>query len=237
VEASGFPGLVALFSFLMIRKELKKFQPALPSRGIRAKPSSESSSFQSKSPSGEHSEPLDITGPTVYYQGNEIPVAGPRRIRLSPETKKRYALLYALMVLLEVVFAFLIYQAWQRLTPGEELPWAILLLLALAGFVGLGGWQLPRRLRRHRHLLTNGEMALGRVVEQQVRQSGDHSEHRIAYRFKNQAGRIFSGEDTDQTENLYEGNVIPVVYERGNPNNHLALCATDYEVLAASESG
>jgi hypothetical protein len=235
VAASGFLWLVALPSFLMTRKEPNQFQPASPSRGIRAKSSSESPSAQSKRLSGEHSEPLDITGPTVYYQGNEIPVAGPRRIRLSPETKKRYALLYALMVLLEVVFAYLIYQSWERLTPGEELPWAILLLLALAGLVGLGGWQMPRRLRRHRDLLTNGEMALGRVIEQHVRQSGNRSEHRIGYRFKNKAGRVFSGEDTDRTENFYEGNVIPVVYERGDPGNHVALCSTDYEVLAASD--
>jgi hypothetical protein len=234
VAASGILRLVALPSFLMTRKEPHKFQPASPARGIRAKPSSESSSFQSRSPSSEHSEPLDITGPTVYYQGNEIPVAGPRRIRLSRETKKRYALLYALMVLLEVVFAVLIYQAWARLGPGEELPWAIVLLFALAGFVALGGWQMPRKLRRHRHLLTNGEMALGRVIEQHVRQSGDRSAHRISYRFKNKAGRVFSGEATDRTENLYEGTVVPVVYERGNPNNHVALCSTDYEVLAAS---
>ena len=209
----------------------------MPSRGIRAKPSSQSPSVQSKRPSGEHSEPLEITGSTVYYQGKEIPVTGPRRIRLSRKTKKRYAQLYALIALLEVVFAFLIYLAWQRLTPGEELPWAILLLFALAGFVALGGWQLPRKLRRHRYLLTDGEMALGRVIEQRIRESRDRSSHRISYRFKNRAGRIFSGEDTDQTENFYEGNVIPVVYERGNPKNHVALCSTDFEVLAASESG
>ena len=235
MEASGLLGLVALLSFLMTRKEPNKFQPASPSRGIRAKPSSESPSVQLKRPSGEHSEPLEVTGSTVFYQGKEIPVAWPRRIRLSRETKKRYALLYALMVLLEVVFAYLIYQAWQRLTPGEEPPWAILLLLALSGFVALGGWQLPRKLRRHRHLLTNGEMALGRVIEQRVRQSGGRSEHRISYRFKNRAGRIFSGEDTDRTQNFYEGNVIPVVYERSNPKNHVALCSTDFEVLAAAE--
>ena len=146
-------------------------------------------------------------------------------------------MMYAVILCLEGIFVYLIHQRWERFSPGDELPWGIVLLLALAAFVLLCGWLLPRRLRKHWRLLTTGEMALGRVSSQQVRQSGDHTEHRITYRFKNKTGRIFSGEDTDQTENFYEGMVIPVVYERGNPNNHLALCSTDYEVLAAFESG
>ncbi len=117
------------------------------------------------------------------------------------------------------------------------MPWGILWLLAMAAFVVLCGWLLPRRLRKHRRLLTTGEMALGRVTAQTVRQSGDRTEHRISYHFKNKTGQVFSGEDTDQTENFHEGMVVPVVYEHGNPNRHLALCSTDYEVLAAFEGG
>ena len=231
--ASGFWILVALLSFLTIRKELKKFQTISPSWGIKVKPSSSASIRSTPKPQGERSEPLEISGSTVFYRGKEIPVGWPRRIRLARKTKVFYGLMVAVLAYMEGVFVYLIYQRWEKFTPGDELPWGMVLLAVLSAFVLLCAWLLPRRLRRHRGLLTTGEMALARVTGQRIERSGDSSDFRITYKFKDPTGQVFSGEDTDQTENFYEGMVVPVVYERGNPKTHLVLCSTDYEVLPA----
>ena len=230
---AGCIGLFALFSYLSVRNEFQKFQSAAAPRGLRVKPVSSSHFVQPENPSKESSEPLDVTGATVFYQGKEIPSGWPRSVRLPRKAKWMYGFLYGVIAWLEAVFVYLIYERWEGLRESGELPWGILMLLGMAAFVAICGWLLPRKLRRHRKLLTTGEISLGRVSGQRIKQAGDTSENRITYRYKDKTGRILTGEDRDQTENFYEGMVVPVVCERDNPANHLALCATDYEVLEA----
>ena len=101
---------------------------------------------------------------------------------------------------------------------------ALLLLLLL-----VSQW---RMVDRERSLLGNGEVAAGKIVEK----FGTRNASAIKYEFQDFAGvkRLRTG--TDYTQKLEEGMVVPVFYDRENPNRQVPVCGTLHEVVLARDA-
>ncbi|HUE44326.1 MAG TPA: hypothetical protein VMP12_12195 [Candidatus Sulfotelmatobacter sp.] len=87
-----------------------------------------------------------------------------------------------------------------------------------------------RSILRDRSLLSDGEIAMATVVSQSFA-GGESRDSRIAYEFKDAAGRTFSGKATDRTRKLFEEMRTPVFYDQANPEKNVALAGATYDVV------
>lgn len=90
-------------------------------------------------------------------------------------------------------------------------------------------WLLP--CVRHKHLIEEGEMAIG-CIDEVVSSS--------AYPFVRYEFEAFSGERIAKTRQanrigLSPGMKVPVFYSHENPSKHVALCTAYYKVTAPEE--
>jgi hypothetical protein len=98
---------------------------------------------------------------------------------------------------------------------------AFILLLLLP----VGIW---RSQVRECELLENGEIAMGKIVQQW---KDDKNNSSVAYEFSDTQGQTHKGTGFDYTGKLYEGMRVPVFYDRQKPKRHIAYCATLHEIL------
>ena len=89
-----------------------------------------------------------------------------------------------------------------------------------------------RSIVRDRSLLIDGEIAIGTITSQSYA-GGENRESRIAYEFKDAAGRPFSGKTTDRTRKLFEEMQTPIFYDPTNPGRNIALVGATYDVIDA----
>ena len=159
---------------------------------------------------------------TVLYRGVEIPVATPRRVRLSRRGKFH--------IFLALLFGgFCIFLAplldYLNLVPLldylTEVFWVALVLVPLGVYLAVY-WAL-----RHRRLLSTGELTLGHVTHQENRSRPNDwvKDHYITYCFHDYSGREVTKTSQDYTRSFYEGMTVPVIYDRSNPRNNGALCS------------
>jgi hypothetical protein len=97
------------------------------------------------------------------------------------------------------------------------------LLCGLAIVLGLFQWRI---YVRHRHLVSNGDVALGRITENHG--SGRTGQH-LRYQFITQSGETLSKQRTSW-KLLDVGMRIPVFYDPYNPKKQVAAFAAFYEV-------
>lgn len=176
--------------------------------------------------------PLQVGAPTVRYQGVEIPVATPRRVRLSRGRK----LSLAFLILVVAVFPSLPVLISPRSPATSLLPvitWVLFACAAPLVYLKL------RDFQRERRLLISGDLALARVTLLQTKSEGGSpvgtaQVRYITYQFRDHTGRVVTTTSKDRTKSLSRGMTVPVVYERSKPKNNLALCSVnfgDFEVL------
>ena len=85
----------------------------------------------------------------------------------------------------------------------------------------------------NRKLLTEGEVALGRVVYQQTVQPGKDSWSAIFYAFADGRNRGFVGRGQDYSDSLAQGAPVVVFYDPLNPNKNLAMECSRFSVKTA----
>lgn len=84
--------------------------------------------------------------------------------------------------------------------------------------------------RRKLPLLQDGEVATGRVVEQQVIHRGHQVDNQITYEFLPKGNPLIRKTERDHTRKIFEDMLIPVFYDPVSPKNCTALCATYYRL-------
>jgi hypothetical protein len=80
----------------------------------------------------------------------------------------------------------------------------------------------------HRHLIEEGEMAIGQI-QYAWRTSGYPD---VGYQFETFSGECITKTRQANRIGLSPGMQVPVFYDRENPKRHVALCTAFYDVLS-----
>jgi hypothetical protein len=75
-------------------------------------------------------------------------------------------------------------------------------------------------IRRQATLLRDGRAALARITNTKKRNLGDHSTWRIDYEWRVLSGAVRSGRHDSGKNPAPVGALIPIVYDRENPQRH-----------------
>jgi hypothetical protein len=175
------------------------------------------------------------TALTVGTDGHVAFSATPRPVRM-----KRYArvllLFLVLLLVLDVGYGVLPFlqdaRSWKdslaqdpgNLIVGASFP----LIAALYLFT----------LSRHRTLLRDGEVAIGRITEIRSGSSyirGAYTFGRVAvYQFTDSRMQVVDGKATDRDRSAHQGMAMPVFYDSNNSTHNLPLCSLFYELSPIS---
>lgn len=162
------------------------------------------------------SGPYDETGLIL----SEIPP--PRRVRMSFRGKTTAIMIPAILVGLAAVTSrdyFHPVADWQK----EAFVSFCRLASALAIVLGLFLWFI---CLRHKRLVRDGEVAIGRITRDYGRaRNGQY----VRYEFQTQSGDRFSKVRVSW-DNLVAGMRVPIFYDRQNPKTQIASFAAYYEV-------
>lgn len=82
--------------------------------------------------------------------------------------------------------------------------------------------------RRRKKLLRDGQVAFGLVKESSAGQGARLPG--ITYEFQTVAGKPLGDSDQDWTDSFHQGMLVPVFYDSAQPENHVAMCASFYDV-------
>jgi hypothetical protein len=83
--------------------------------------------------------------------------------------------------------------------------------------------------RRRKCLLRSGELRFARVVDSDAGRGSLLPGAR--YKFETGDGKEIEGFDQDWTDSFHPGMVVPVFYDSRNPENHVAMCGSFYDVV------
>jgi hypothetical protein len=89
-----------------------------------------------------------------------------------------------------------------------------------------GGWWLERRRKR---LLKTGRSGFAIILNSNAGRGALLPG--ITYKFLTESGKEIEDFDQDWTDSFHEGMVVPVFYDASAPENHVAMCASFYDVL------
>jgi hypothetical protein len=93
-------------------------------------------------------------------------------------------------------------------------------------------------LFRHRTLLRDGSVAIGRISESRRGSwfiHGGRAFGRVAvYEFTDSRMQVVHGERVDRDRSAHEGMAMPVFYDSNDPKHNLPICSSFYELSAIS---
>ena len=174
--------------------------------------------------------PAAITGPTVTFDGQQIPVALPRRAGLNRSGRVTIGMMVGVLGIFEAVFVSQVALNWETLLAGIDIPGRLWVMAIGSVLIPLISYVSLREFRRQRRLIASGELTMARVIRQRGGGNGRNSQHYIEYEYKDFVGRKVSKTAMDFTRSLYEGMEVPVVYDRQNAEDSLPICASYYRI-------
>ncbi len=167
------------------------------------------------------------SGPPEWSIWLELP--RPRFIRMQRKQRFWVAVVVASMVVIPTVLFGILLTEWKAHPPKQTMQsdiWSTVPFVAGALFFLL---MLYIVLRRDRRLVTQGEIAIGRIVS--VRTGGRRRGRIVTYEFLDRSGRLITASCADNIRSFSEGMAIPVFFNSENPeSDQIALCGTPYEV-------
>lgn len=89
-------------------------------------------------------------------------------------------------------------------------------------------WAWWREMRRKR-LLRSGQVTFGQVLESDAGMRALLPG--ITYKFCTENGSEIEGFDRDWTDSYHKEMLVPVFYDSAQPENHVAMCASFYDVI------
>jgi hypothetical protein len=155
----------------------------------------------------------------------------PRELRISRRGKINLSLTLFVLLVFAGIISVQLYRAWTvahsfagfQIREWGMAGFAVLLLLML-----VSQWRV---LDRERDLLGNGEVVAAKIVEK----FGSRNASAIKYEFEDLAGEKHVKTGTDYTQKLEEAMLVPVFYDRENPNRQVPICGTFHEVVLRDE--
>lgn len=164
--------------------------------------------------------------------GNVIParfsnfptLAIPRRLKM----KRVFRWLAFLLAFIALVFADVSYSLLMPPYKAADDPQVgrKMVLIPIAISCALGwGWWLERRRKR---LLRFGQVGFAVVLAS----SAGHNSllPGITYKFQAGNGKEIEDFDQDWTDSFHEGMLVPIFYDSLKPENHVAICASFYDI-------
>ena len=95
-------------------------------------------------------------------------------------------------------------------------------------------------LFRHRALLRDGSVAIGRITET-LRGSGwihyGSMGRNVAFEFQDSAMQVVCGKRIDRDRSAHQGMAMPVFFDPNNSRHNLPLCSSFYELSRISAAG
>lgn len=82
---------------------------------------------------------------------------------------------------------------------------------------------------RRKHLLRSGQVTFGQVLKSDAGRRALLPG--ITYKFSTESGNEIEDFDHDWTGSYHKEMVVPVFYDSARPENHVAMCASFYDVL------
>lgn len=82
---------------------------------------------------------------------------------------------------------------------------------------------------RRKRLLRSGQVTFGQVVTSDAGMKTLLP--RITYKFRTENGIEIVGFDRDWTDSYHKEMLVPVFYDSARSENHVAMCASFYDVL------
>jgi hypothetical protein len=151
----------------------------------------------------------------------------PRMLRMSRRGRFNLSLTLFVLLVFAGIMIVQLYSAWAtahsfagfRTREWGMAGFAVLLVLMLV-------WQW-RVMDRERDLLANGEVVAAKIVQK----FGSRNASAIKYEFEDYTGQKHVKTGTDYTQKFEEGMVVPVFYDRENPNRQVPACGTFHEVV------
>lgn len=166
--------------------------------------------------------------PPAYIQRIQT-LSRPRKVKLRP-TGRVSVLLFIMCLGIVASFIYVIADNARGGSFDWKSLWPVIPLLAtVAALLGFMVFEF-RKERKKLSLLRNGEVAVGRVVEQRVIQRGKQSYNEITYEFPLPGRPLIRKTERDHDKRHFEDMLIPVFYEPASPNDCAALCATYYHL-------
>ena len=152
-------------------------------------------------------------------------LAVPRKLKMKPVFRW-------LAILLSIIGLAFTDVCYSLLVPPHKAPddphWGLrLAFIPLAIYCALfWGWRLERRRKR---LLRSGLVRFALVLESNAGRGALLPG--ITYRFLTESGKQTEDFDQDWTDSYHPGMVVPVFYDAAIPENHVAMCASFYDVV------
>lgn len=211
----SFPLIALIVSYVITRRNLKILLaqplPVLPASGARS------------STAVRNALPVALSS---KYE-SVLKTSPPRDLRITPRGKFNLSLTLFVLLIFAGIISVQLYKAWAATHSFADFhirEWgmagfALLLLLML-----VSQW---RTLDRERELLGNGEVVAAKITEK----FGNRNASAIKYEFEDFAGQKHVSTGTDYTQKLAEGMLVPVFYDRDNPNRQVPACGTFHEVV------
>jgi len=161
--------------------------------------------------------------PSRFSHFSALPI--PRKLKM----KRVFRWLTILLCIIGLAFTQISYSL---LVPPYKAPddphWGIRLgLLSVSIYCALfWGWWVERRRRA---LLREGRVRFALVMNS----NAGHSAllPGVIYRFRTENGEQFEKFDHDWTDSYHQGMVVPVFHDPAIPENHVAMCASFYDVV------
>jgi hypothetical protein len=148
----------------------------------------------------------------------------PRRLRM----KRVFRALFFFLAFIAVVFGMV---CVSLLTPPYKHPDdpkdGLKLLLIPAGILCGMTWSFLTE-RRRRKLLAQGDVTFAQVKGSNAGRGALLPG--IIYEFETPEGKKLEGFDYDWTDSFHEGMLVPLFYDCLKPENHVAMCASFYDV-------
>ncbi|HWF38367.1 MAG TPA: hypothetical protein VG322_07605 [Candidatus Acidoferrales bacterium] len=208
-----FPLIALVVSYAVTKRNLKKLLALPPptAKAVQARAASTESVAQEMNPQCQAL----------------LRTAAPRRLRMSRRGKFNLSLTLMVLLIFAGIMAVQLFRAWMAARSFANFgfrEWGmtgfgLLLLLMLV-------WQW-RVLDRQRDLLANGEVVAAKVTEK----FGSRNAAAIKYEFEDFSGRKHVKVGTDYTQKLEPGMIVPVFYDRENPDRQVPASGTFHEVV------
>jgi hypothetical protein len=153
----------------------------------------------------------------------------PRTVALSQRGKSWIATLAAAALAIEIgSIAYLYVHASGGVTSSPAFVVAVLMPFSPVMFMS--------GLLKQRALVQNGEVAVATVTltSRAGRANQNDDVRTVNYRFRDGAGAVVEGTCADGTLMLRPNSAMLIFYERDNPANQVAQCASYYRVVGAN---
>lgn len=166
-----------------------------------------------------------VPGPFRDAEVRQELEALPRPRKVGIAWRDRILLLFALLFLCvwTTLWTKAIIESWHKHTNWNLFAVPFLLFLLVIWLA-----QVRRELRNY-SLLTDGDVALGRVTSQRM-SGGKGKRSVITYEFADKVGRTWSGKGDDSTRKYIESMPVVVLYDQYDPVKNVAVCTTVWKV-------